>query len=752
MNEYKLYVFGEKTDTYEELEIETNDMLSIFSLENIQDITTRKDNITRDIIIKGTQNNNRILGNLYDISRYSSSDYAEELQHNFVANKTVKCMLLENNIQIIKGSLLVKEIAVEGDNINYSCGILGNLVTFFSNLKERELHELDSLNDNVQYSLSNIQDSWNNYNSNYLFPNIDYGVDEREGDKVNYWDNNYDVKNYRPAIYVKNYMDAIFRGFKYDETNKKYTQLNTDGSKLNNYSYTTSLNNLDSYNKAFIPNNQEFFTIEQKGVYSTINNNGGNYTRQQAPPIFAWNILDWKADSNYTTKFYEKYKVHNDVNNGVLDFHTLIPLDKNITTSLTLTFKVELSNQMRNGRFKIGLFNIKDGAPLNEESMFMYQVIEKTTGVQSQLQTFYFNQTKDDVAFNGEYVIGWVYLDSLTPMLNTSNGVFLRDVKLEVGKANIITKKEVVLGENFKLNETIPRGYKVIDFLKSIMTLYNLYIIENPQNENNFIIEPYNNFYKDVINLNRNIAEDWTHKIDFKNYKLLTNIQLPKSYQYKYTEDNDILNDTYKNRFNKSYGELTINDSKGFTDKKEVSVIFAPTINISTSANNKKLPVVYKGELGAGKKKPFNSKIRIMYNNGIRTAGTYNIHYRGKYLIEQGNYQYSSMLYVNNNNKITDTLLFDIPNEYFTNDDITDDTTISTFNKYHSTQLTNLIDDNLIIMECSVNLNETDISNLDFKKPIYLQTKYGNSYFKLIEVEYINNNNLATVKLMKIVK
>src|SRR5690606_10287144 len=296
-------------------------------------------------------------------------------------------------------------------------------------------------------------------------------------------------------------------------------------------------------------------------------------------------------------------------------------------------------------------------------------------------------------------------------------------------------------------------GIKLMDFMTSLMKLYNLYLIQDPINENKFIIEPYSSFYKDIITLNRNKAINWTDKVDFKNYKLSTNINIPKAYKFSYTEDNDMVADWYKNRYNKTYGEITINDSQGYTATKEINLIFSPTININHSQDLKMLPVIYKADgFLQGKKKPFQSKLRILYNNGIRQTGLYPIHYKGIQVTTKTNYNYCSMFRVDQfTDNITDTLLFDLPLEYLTTDNITENDSITIYSKYHKRQIQDLTDNNLIIMECNIYLNENDISNLDFQIPIYIQTKYGNSYFKLLEVEYTNSNVASLVKMMKIV-
>lgn len=141
----------ENNDERFELEVENLQLLNTFSLENLQDISQRKDNISKDIVIKGSKNNNMVLGNLYDISRYSSDSYTQELQHNFKANRSVKCILLENGIQILTGSLMVKNIVVKANNdITYNCLIIGEVVSFFIEMKERKLEQLDSIRNTEQ--------------------------------------------------------------------------------------------------------------------------------------------------------------------------------------------------------------------------------------------------------------------------------------------------------------------------------------------------------------------------------------------------------------------------------------------------------------------------------------------------------------------------------------------------------------------------------------------------------------------------
>jgi len=243
-----------------ELDIDTFDASTIFAVENLQDITKRNDTITYDIKLLRTKNNNIALGNLYDISTFSSLQYNQQLGHNYTPNQFVNCQLFEDNTQLLKGKLQI----VNFDKSTYNAVITGEVVSFMGNIKDRYLHELDSLSQTTLYNYTYITPTWTSTTSPYLFPMLDYGIDYRTGNFDQY-DNNYDINNLRPAFYLKSYLNAIFKGFRFDQSKKIYTQKREDNTILNNNTLDTSkIDNI--INKVFIPNNFENFTKGVEGL------------------------------------------------------------------------------------------------------------------------------------------------------------------------------------------------------------------------------------------------------------------------------------------------------------------------------------------------------------------------------------------------------------------------------------------------------------------------------------------------------
>ena len=761
---YTLYIFSDLNKHYEQLDIEPIDLTNIFSLENMQDITKRKDSITKDLTLKGTHNNNRVLGHLYNLSRYSSDNYFKDLQHNFKANRQVKCILWENNVELVNGSLLIKNINVNPNNrnIEYQCQIVGNTVTFFSELKERKLTELDSLSLNILYNITNIKNSWTTPNLNYLFPTLDYGKDERvsEGDvQPNYWDNSFSIKNYRPAIYVKAYIDALFRGFRFDEDKNKYTQFDANNQLLNKYTYSSTLINSPSFKKLFIPDGEENFTKPFNGVWAVATASADSTS--VADFLTGTNNFPFYTNYNLSTNNYlkvEKRKIKYSTRFISLDreIATIVPLEANLKTSLTFTITLTIRRPEGSGTlamkgdYLIGLVDISKEETFTSSTNFIAsETFTLTSSADNQTKTV--TVSGDDLNLTGQYVIG-IYKKSgettTLPIISVS------ETQIYFGKTNTVSILDVALGETFNLIDRIPKNISIFDFLKNIMNMFNLYMVTDPNNPSNFIIETYNSFYQDTISLKRSKALDWTDKIDYSTYKLSTNHDLAKAYKFRYTEDTDMLNEFYKKQTNSNYGELTVNDRYGIKDTKEIELLFAPTINLSHSQNDKELPVLYKSDFLKGQKTTLSTKPRILFNNGVRNCEPYNIHYRGNTVVSTDNkYLHSSMFELADASKeMINSILFGLPSQYYLfSQNVTDDNSITLYEQYHQKQIMNLIDENIMIIEFQAFLNEMDISNLDFRIPIYIQTPYGNSYFKLLEVEYTNNKYPSTVKAMKIV-
>ncbi|MEJ5092900.1 hypothetical protein WH244_22975, partial [Sphingobacterium faecium] len=335
----------------------------------------------------------------------------------------------------------------------------------------------------------------------------------------------------------------------------------------------------------------------------------------------------WQKDSNMTNvnrdyfdtyhkTEWEFYKEGGEqqVFEDVVIFRTL---DKNVKTKISINADITLPRGYK-GTFYFGLCElnplINNEKPTISNMKHYYKINKTQTDTPQSYEVRY---VSDIVNVAGDFIVALIKEDGTQDNVNINTNLEILNVRVGFGGENIVSNLPVLTNQEIELFDCIPKDVKCIDFLKSILTMFNLYLTVDTNIPNAFKIASYSTFYRDVINLDTSKAIDWTDRLDNKNYTLETNLNLPKKYTFKYSDDSDMILDYYKNSYNKGYGEFEILDKKGTAVEKQTELIFAPTININHSKNNKKLPVIYKSEFLKGQKTPIKSKLRLLYNNGV---------------------------------------------------------------------------------------------------------------------------------------
>ena len=730
-----------------ELDIDSFDTSTIFSVENLQDITKRNDTITYDIKLLRTKNNNIALGNLFDISTFSSLQYNQQLGHNYTPNQQVDCQLFEDNTQLLHGKLQI----VDFDKSTYNAVITGEVVSFMVNIKDRFLHELDSLSENVKYDYFNVTPTWISSTSTYLFPMVDYGIDYRTGN-FDHYDNNFDFNNFRPAFYLKSYLNAIFKGFRFDQSKQIYTQKKQDNTFLNNN--TVDLSKIDSIiNNIFIPNNNENFTLSMTGVVSKILLHKAPVNASNS--IFSINGIANEFDSTvnefWTLGNRGEFKTWegDDTSTVQPNCKVLIPSNKYAKGIFNIRFRFVVP-QGTSGTWQVGLCDIANVNKLTEGNMAYSTRIQKlNTGGSEE-----FNMDFDiefEKLVGGQWVFAYIREDQSSANSSIQTIMYLDNIAIQVGKSNTTTEISVNYNDLIDVYNYIPKDIKIVDFLKSVMQLFNLYLYQDKDIPNRFVLSTYNDFYKDIITLDPANAVDWSEKIEWSKAKFSTNINLPKSYSFKFVEDSDMMNDYYQNTYKSNYGDYSVINENGTEDDNAVKLIFAPTQNLSHSKDLKNLPIIYESDSLMGEKKPYKSELRILYNNGLKNLSTsYEIKNGDTLIGYRPSYNYCSMLSFNTSDVFEGMILFDIPYNLMTYDYTTIDKSKSLFNLYYKNRVKELTDNNLTVLEVEIFLTKEDIEELDFTRPIYIENEDGNAYFKLLEINYNNNTLLSKCKLQKI--
>ena len=208
-----------------------------YTIDDITDFGSKNTSYSKTISITGTATNNKIFGFIFDLGNANDTDdNLPNVNYNFNASKQANCKIFIDKIQIFKGTLRILEIVIDDKTIEYQCSVFGELGGFITALGNKRLSDLDFSAYNHVYDVTNIKASWDSVaGSGYFYPLIDYG--NVSTDKVNF-----QVKSFRPALYVAEYLEKIFAG--------------TD------YTYTLDLLSGDQelFNRLIIPHNQKSLT------------------------------------------------------------------------------------------------------------------------------------------------------------------------------------------------------------------------------------------------------------------------------------------------------------------------------------------------------------------------------------------------------------------------------------------------------------------------------------------------------------
>ncbi len=723
----------------------TTDTETVFNIQDAADISKRKDTVSKSISFPGTKNNNRIFNNLFSLNRDADSANEETLYFNYSPAIGVRAVLYENNYPIVSGLLKINNIKKDKPTgaFTYTGVITGNLVNFFGKLGDKLIEDLPLFDQDVIYSWGVITNSWD-YGENQLvvFPSIDYGKG------IYPTITKMDYRNFRPAIYLRWYLLRLFKHY--------------------GYTISSTLLKSDILKKIIIPFAEQDFG---KTVFGNVAVSQGiaPYTLpimrgvQAAYESFKYELLD---DDTYISIVKGLPVYGNAINNEHHDYDPTKLADVFTITRLSnvgavVKYNFDIKSSAFSTTFWIQIIGLGGDDHFDSKTSSSDSRIyaEKTWNVQDYGLAFGRNyQGTLNLPFE-TYQAGTRFFVMITTTStggkvdytqNDDNSVTFTNTDISTGSFF-----QYNFGDTFNLNTVTPRGIKIIDFLKSIMNTLNLYLIENPDDDQQLIIETYDAFYSKMV-APAQYALDWTKKIDNSSLEMDINTSLPKTYNFNFKEDSDFYNALYKNTWSTGYGNLSIDNLIGTADAQKIEPIFSATPIVTEDKDDKTLPAIWKGEIT--KKTSFKSNLRLLYNNGTSgcrpydvglTAGSYDDQVFTSIIENVTNYNTTHhVLKVDGINSFN--LVFGLPKSVYYKVDADVFNIPNLYNLYENLVL-ELNNINIYTLKVDAHLRDYDISGLDLARPIFISTTQGMAYFKIMGVTYFNSDEVANLVLQKIV-
>jgi hypothetical protein len=312
----------------------------------------------------------------------------------------------------------------------------------------------------------------------------------------------------------------------------------------------------------------------------------------------------------------------------------------------------------------------------------------------------------------------------------------------------------LIENQPYSISEVIPKNIKQIDFINSIIKMFNLYLYQDKNNPKNIFIEPRDRFYETTSFLN------WSDKLDIsKEIQQIPIVERYKRIFMSYKSDKDYYNTQYTNQTKEVYGELEYLTGDEFsTTEKKFEVIFSPTPLNAYQNNDGTLDNTHIYSRIMDPKQPITtetsgkveSNIRILYRKTLSNT-TENFFIRTNNDI----FGFDRFPYAGHLDDPTDSSLdlsFNQPQFLFYTNEF-DYTGNSLYNEYYSQFFEELYGVESKLITAYVYLNSQDLLDFDYRKLIYIDNISSGSpgYFRVNKIEYDPFNKQSyKVELIKV--
>ena len=699
---------------------EDEDLPLTLSVDDFKNVAEKVQSYSKAFNLPATKRNNRIFNHIFEITREVES--AGSLLFN--PYKKTKCVLKQDSFILFEGYLRMLNITDKEGEISYDVNLYSEVIALADILQDRFFRDLDFTELAHSYNKDNIKRSWNDTGNSIAYTNPSTSGFRDDYTTLRYpfvdWNRQWILANntgasgptngnpqlpsletaFRPFINIKYLIDRIFEATDF------------------------------TYESAFF-NEADFLKL-----YMDFNWGSDNSPISLDTSGFGLLAADQAATSSFTEIIFQNNNFAQDIGYDTLtgiitatyDNQTYflsynLVLDIIGTSNYDADFQVILTRASGFIEPPINVTQITGNAPTaNFISGSTTQILNlgDTLKIQFKSSTVANNTVSIDAS-------SFIYsaLDIISSAPAATNDIFLQTLRGETGQW---------------------------EFLKGIITMFNLVTIPDEDNPNNIKIEPYQDVF---VNSTDSVPLNWTEKIDVSQMKLTPLTDLNRSTMFKFVEDDD--DSAFMQYKNQVGGHLYGSQLYATTDQfnilegedEIVAEPFAATIVKPLEDNFPQFvtPAIYAmndDESTQG----FENSPRIMFNNGVKPTGA-------SYYIPAQN----GLLSENQTNFLQFSHLSEIPTSS-ANPSTTLDfhfgicqlfpgvgvpTTQNLFNLYWLPYFNELYNPNTRTMTLKVNLSPADINTFKFNDTVFIKNKV----FRVNKIDY-KPNDLATVEFILI--
>ena len=681
---------------------EDEDIPLSLSVDNFKNVAEKVQSYSKAFNLPATKRNNQIFDNIFEVTRTDTG-------LNFNPYKKTKCILKQDGFLLFEGYLRMIDIADKEGEISYNVNLYSEVIAFADALGEKTFSDLDFTELTHAYNLTNIQATWGATGVTYLNSNTS-GF--RTAASVKYpfvdWSHQFTVgvsgnpvlpnleSAFRPFINIKYLIDRIFAA--------------TD------FTYESAFFDTADFEKLFM----DF-----------------NWGSDNAPVVFnSSGELTKAADFSIATSF------------------TTLPFDE---MNFPLVGGTALD---ANFGYSAGVFTAQEDGQVytfDYDMDFDRSFISETLEVQwlvNGVSVDFATTTNSSFNYVGNFTTPPLSSgDTVLCQAKSSLGTYDLDGVLNllgVTPSLVTITTSVAQTTTDTLLGTLRGELGQWDFLKGLLTMFNLVTLPDEDNPSNINIEPYGDVF---INNPDSVELDWTEKIDVSEMKLTPLTDLNKSTIFKFVEDEDdfaFMN--YKNSVGGHlYGSKKY-DASGFTilsgEDEIIAEPFAATVvkPLMSQYSDFITPAVYSYNPQDDTSEGFENSPRIMFENGIKTLTTctYSIPAQNGVVGNASETQFLQFSHLTDIPTVTGSRDFHF-GECQLVSPVGAPVNSNLFNLYWLPYYNELYNPDTRIMNLKVNLNPSDINTFKFNDTVFIK----NRTFRVNKIDY-KPNDLATVEFILI--
>ena len=681
------------------MEVDTEsdvDIALTLSVQDIQDPTKRRGAFSKTITLPGTAKNHVLFGHAYNLQSYFGG---------FNPTRRIRASLWVDGIQVFTGIMQLLGIKKSGSLVNYEVSLFSDEVSLFRDIEGKLLTDIDFSDLNHNMTSGVVSGTWGAaIGSGYVYPMYDGGDYTDRFTAIGDSDPaEFTNSNFKPAVYVKEYIDRIFSAAGY-----RYESAFFDSARFKSLAIP------------YYANGRIMLNVTQAN---------GEAARAQTTAESTGFSIEFDDDSS--TGFYD--------NGGNFD-----------TTAFSYTAPIA------------GVYDVyMTGDLYNDDSITRpaqpVVLVNDAIAYQSSLFNIPAAGTFPFV-FNGAITLAAG--DVLTFGFNSVVGIQV----LTGATVRIVPRDVATIGLEMVIADAVPVKVKQSELLTDLIKMFNLMIYADPSNPKKLFVEPWVDFYSLQAQLILNAYDirvdadggdaeinargcalsaladllgedisvvDWSYKVDqYSTFNISAgDPESRKTYQFNFADGGDLFSRVYREEFNQGYGsrKYTVDN---YYAKNTVTVDTLCAVCIPAQYSSERAVFRSFDLDNNGNAKTITTGYRIGQYNFVEPPNGCYWSYNG--IPQLVGYPYIG--HIDDPYAPTFDLTFGMPLKVYYNaldaNGETRYTNNNLFNLYWKSYVDEMVSDEAMQVELTVVLTPVDIAKLDFRKVVYIH----GTYWRLLEI------------------